>query len=91
MSTRRTPSVLVMAKPPRAGTVKTRLHPLLGPDGCAALQAELIRHTLAMTASHGTRTYLAYAPTGTGAGAGAGAADNGPAPAPPAVRRKSVV
>ncbi|MBT2396953.1 TIGR04282 family arsenosugar biosynthesis glycosyltransferase [Streptomyces sp. ISL-100] len=62
MSTRRTPSVLVMAKAPRAGTVKTRLHPLLGPDGCAVLQAELIRHTLEMTSSHGLRTYLAYAP-----------------------------
>ncbi|MEV8310874.1 TIGR04282 family arsenosugar biosynthesis glycosyltransferase [Streptomyces flavidovirens] len=51
-----------MAKAPRAGTVKTRLHPLLGPDGCAVLQAELIGHTLEMTSSHGLRTYVAYAP-----------------------------
>jgi hypothetical protein len=37
------PAVLIMAKAPRPGSVKTRLHPLLSPDGCAALQAELIR------------------------------------------------
>jgi len=35
-------SALVMAKAPRAGSVKTRLEPLLGPEGCAAIQAELI-------------------------------------------------
>ncbi|MER5216866.1 TIGR04282 family arsenosugar biosynthesis glycosyltransferase [Streptomyces sp. NPDC002838] len=62
MSTRHTPSVLVLAKAPRPGTVKTRLHPLLGPDGCAVLQAELIRHTVDLTSGLGARTYLAYAP-----------------------------
>lgn len=62
MSTPRTPSVLVMAKAPRPGTVKTRLHPLLGPLRCAVLQAELISHTLELTTSMGVRTYLAYAP-----------------------------
>lgn len=41
------PGILVMAKAPRPGTVKTRLHPLLGPQRCAKLQAELIRHTMA--------------------------------------------
>ena len=35
-------SVLVMAKAPRAGAVKTRLEPLLGPEGCARLQGALI-------------------------------------------------
>ncbi len=35
-------SVLVMAKAPRAGAVKTRLEPLLGARGCATLQSELI-------------------------------------------------
>jgi rSAM/selenodomain-associated transferase 1 len=35
-------SVLVMAKAPRAGSVKTRLEPLLGPQGCARLQGALI-------------------------------------------------
>lgn len=37
-------AVLVMAKAPHAGLVKTRLHPLLGPDGCARLQRTLICH-----------------------------------------------
>ncbi|UQA91958.1 TIGR04282 family arsenosugar biosynthesis glycosyltransferase [Streptomyces halobius] len=64
MSTARTPAVLVMAKTPRPGTVKTRLHPLLGPQRCAVLQAELIRHTLETTTAQGLRTYLAYAPDG---------------------------
>ena len=35
-------STLVMAKAPRPGSAKTRLEPLLGGEGCAALQAELI-------------------------------------------------
>lgn len=42
----RQPSVLIMARAPRAGTVKTRLQPLLGPQGCARLQAGLIDRTL---------------------------------------------
>ncbi|MDJ0382140.1 TIGR04282 family arsenosugar biosynthesis glycosyltransferase [Streptomyces sp. G-G2] len=57
-----TPAILVMAKVPRPGTVKTRLHPLLGPQRCAELQAELIRHTMAVITAHTPRTYLAYAP-----------------------------
>ncbi|MDX6675219.1 MAG: uncharacterized protein QOH11_2637 [Solirubrobacteraceae bacterium] len=36
------PAALVMAKAPRAGEVKTRLEPLLGPKGCARLQALLL-------------------------------------------------
>ncbi|MER7895048.1 TIGR04282 family arsenosugar biosynthesis glycosyltransferase [Streptomyces sp. NPDC096046] len=56
------PAILVMAKAPRPGTVKTRLHPLLGPRRCGQLQAELIRHTLEPAAARTPRTYLAYAP-----------------------------
>ncbi len=37
-----------MARAPVAGAAKTRLEPLLGPGGCARLQVELIRHTLAV-------------------------------------------
>jgi len=36
------PAALVMAKAPRAGETKTRLEPLLGPEGCARLQARLL-------------------------------------------------
>lgn len=38
--------VLVFAKAPRPGCAKTRLMPLLGPQGAAALHARLIKHTL---------------------------------------------
>ena len=38
--------ILVFAKAPRPGTVKTRLIPLLGPERAAALHRELVRHTL---------------------------------------------
>lgn len=60
-------SVLVMAKAPRPGAVKTRLEPLLGPAGCAALQAALIgvAGRWAAAAAPGG-AYLAYGPDGAG-------------------------
>lgn len=39
-------TLIVFAKAPDAGKAKTRLIPALGPDGAAALQARLVRHTL---------------------------------------------
>jgi rSAM/selenodomain-associated transferase 1 len=39
--------LLVFAKAPRPGEVKTRLIPRLGPVGAAALHSQLIEHTLA--------------------------------------------
>ena len=39
-------TVLVFAKAPRPGLAKTRLAPLLGSEGAAALHAKLIKHTL---------------------------------------------
>jgi len=39
--------VLIMAKAPRAGAAKTRLHPLLGPQGCARLLSAEIAAQLA--------------------------------------------
>ena len=51
-------AVLVMARAPRPGQVKTRLEPLLGPEGCARLQAGLVRraaewaHQVAPGAAH---------------------------------------
>lgn len=49
--------VFVFAKAPRPGAVKTRLIPLLGADGAAALHARLIEHALA-TASQAARGAL---------------------------------
>lgn len=53
---------LVMARAPQPGRVKTRLEPLLGPDGCAALQTELIRHTLDWVAGCARSLWLAFTP-----------------------------
>lgn len=53
-------AVLIMARAPRAGRVKTRLQPLLGPDGCARLQSALIGHTVRLAQQVAPRgTYLA--------------------------------
>jgi rSAM/selenodomain-associated transferase 1 len=43
-------AALVMAKAPRPGEVKTRLEPLLGPDGCAVLQARLLARAASVAA-----------------------------------------
>ncbi|MBS2963546.1 TIGR04282 family arsenosugar biosynthesis glycosyltransferase [Actinocrinis puniceicyclus] len=51
-----------MAKAPLPGLAKTRLHPLLGPEGCARLQAALSRHTLATALATGRRVVLAFDP-----------------------------
>ncbi|HYH43804.1 MAG TPA: TIGR04282 family arsenosugar biosynthesis glycosyltransferase [Burkholderiales bacterium] len=45
--------VIVFAKAPRPGSAKTRLIPLLGAEGAAALHARLIEHTLATARSAG--------------------------------------
>jgi rSAM/selenodomain-associated transferase 1 len=45
--------VLIFAKAPRPGTVKTRLIPLLGEEGAAALHALLVERTLAMAQATG--------------------------------------
>jgi rSAM/selenodomain-associated transferase 1 len=55
-------AILIMARAPRAGKVKTRLEPLLGPEGCARLQAELIRHTGRWTARSTQEAWLAFTP-----------------------------
>ena len=44
-------AVLVMAKAPRPGLVKTRLAPMLGHDRCACLQAALITRAVAVATS----------------------------------------
>jgi rSAM/selenodomain-associated transferase 1 len=55
--------VLIMARAPRPGATKTRLEPLLGPAGCARLQAELVRHVAAWVTRSTQRTWLAYTPS----------------------------
>ena len=61
-----TGAALVMAKAPRPGTVKTRLHPRLGPHGSARLQAALIRQVTALTRRAGLATYVAVDPPHAG-------------------------
>jgi rSAM/selenodomain-associated transferase 1 len=51
-----------MARAPRPGEAKTRLEPLLGPDGCARLQTELIRHTTRWVAGTTANAWLAFTP-----------------------------
>ena len=54
--------ILIMARAPRPGEVKTRLEPLLGPEGCARLQAELIWHSARWAAACAQKCWLAYSP-----------------------------
>ena len=54
--------ILMMARAPRPGHVKTRLEPMLGPDGCARLQRELIRYTAGWGAQCSRRSWLAFTP-----------------------------
>lgn len=46
-------AAIVIAKAPRPGLCKTRLEPLLGPDGCARLQAALVARAAAWAAAAG--------------------------------------
>lgn len=54
--------IIVMAKAPRPGQVKTRLEPLLGPQGAARLAAGLLSHTVSMAAASGFDVIVAYDP-----------------------------
>src|SRR5688572_25773980 len=42
-------AVIVFARAPRPGSVKTRLVPVLGPEGAAALHVKLVKHALETT------------------------------------------
>ena len=57
-------TAVVMAKAPRSGQPKTRLHPLLGPAGCAKLQAALIRNVRTIVTDAGLRCVVAVDPPG---------------------------
>jgi rSAM/selenodomain-associated transferase 1 len=55
--------ILIFAKAPQPGAVKTRLIPALGAQGAATLHAQLVEHTLAMVCAAGTgRVELHCAP-----------------------------
>lgn len=54
--------ILIMARAPRPGEAKTRLAPLLGANGCARLQAELIRHTGEWAIRAARSVWLAFTP-----------------------------
>lgn len=57
--------ILVFAKAPVAGAVKTRLAPALGPEGAARLQARLVRRTVARVSACGLAPFeLHVAPDG---------------------------
>ena len=55
------PAAIVIAKAPRPGLCKTRLEPLLGPEGCARLQTALIERAAAWAASVGD-AYVVFTP-----------------------------
>ena len=48
-----TTALIIFAKAPVAGRVKTRLIPALGPEGAAALAARLLAHTVSMAMDAG--------------------------------------
>ena len=52
---------MVIAKAPRPGLCKTRLEPLLGPEGCARLQAALIERAAAWASAAGD-AYVVFTP-----------------------------
>lgn len=61
-----TTGIVIMAKAPEPGAVKTRLAPLLGQAGCAELQRRLIQHTVRWALRAADLVSVAYAPAGAG-------------------------
>ena len=59
--TARAAAAIVIAKAPRPGLCKTRLEPVLGPEGCARLQAVLLRRAVDWAAAVGT-PYVVFTP-----------------------------
>jgi uncharacterized protein len=55
------PAAIVIANPPRPGLCNTRLDPLLGPEGCARLQAALVARAAAWAADVGD-AYVVFTP-----------------------------
>lgn len=57
-------TIIIMAKVPLAGTVKTRLQAILPPEKCAALAAAFLHDTLKKAETVGENIILAYSPAG---------------------------
>lgn len=55
-------AIIIMAKIPAAGAVKTRLHSILPPEKCAALAAAFLEDTLTKAATVCKNIILAYSP-----------------------------
>lgn len=59
-------AIIIMAKVPSAGTVKTRLHTILPPEKCAELAAAFLHDTVKKSKTVCKNVILAYAPAGQG-------------------------
>ena len=55
-------TIIIMAKIPVAGKVKTRLQPLLSPEQCAELAAAFLRDAVKKARIVCINTILAYSP-----------------------------
>jgi uncharacterized protein len=61
------PTVLIMARAPRAGEVRRALEPLLGREGCLELQSTLIAHTAVWARQIGSAAlHVAHDPPDSG-------------------------
>jgi len=58
------PAIIIMAKVPQAGTVKTRLQTILTAEKCAELSEAFLEDTLEKAAAICRNVVLAYAPAG---------------------------
>ncbi len=56
------PAIIVMAKVPRAGTVKTRLRPFLSDEQCAEIAVCFLKDTVAKAASTVPNVIVAFSP-----------------------------
>ncbi|MBV8990061.1 MAG: DUF2064 domain-containing protein [Solirubrobacterales bacterium] len=60
------PTVLIMARAPRRGQVRRALEPMLGPEGCVALQSALILQAVNWAKSISDGVHVAHDPPDAG-------------------------
>lgn len=56
--------IIIMAKVPRAGNVKTRLQPFLSPEECRTLSESFLSDAISKTQNLSEQTVIAFAPAG---------------------------